>query len=695
MELENFHREFIEAVRARAESTKDFIRAVFVDECGDRLIDAEEFFSFESCRFEGVGTKKRKLRVDGYYYDDADSSLTLMVAEFFNDDEMGTFIAQDVSRAFEQLRSYLEEALDGSLTDGSVDESNPGYGLACDVMDWHSKITKYKFYFVTDRSSRARQKDWFEEKVKDVPVELHIWDIARFHSAYISATGRDELSVDFCTADSLGLPFLAAVQSGDEYDAYLCMISGDSLADIYNKYGSRLLEGNVRTFLSTKGKVNSAIQNTIRHRPEMFFAFNNGIAATAENVVIQETSLGPRITNVTNLQIVNGGQTTASLAYAKRGSSGKKDFADLSQVMVQMKLSILSPERVSMLTPEIARYANSQNKVSDADFFSNHPYHIRLEEFSRRIFTSPTGGSQHGTHWFYERARGQFSTEQAKLTAAQKNQFLIQNPKSQLFNKTDVAKYENSWREMPHKVSMGAQKNFMLFADVISKLWANDGKIYNEDYFRSVVALAIIFKRLEALVSQQPWYQGGYRANIVTYTVAKLHNMISEQALGKQLDLRAIWDLQYVPEWLVSQLVVVAKFVFEVLTDSERPKDNVTEWAKMQACWEQVKLLDISFNVDFYEKLIDVGSVVDESKKSKKTQKTDDGIEIQIQVASVPGMEWSRMLNWGGKHKLLTPKQHSLLVIASQIPKKLPTERQCIDIWKIRDAMINEGFIAM
>ncbi|MGN9464888.1 AIPR family protein [Pseudomonas syringae] len=695
MNLEDFHREFIETVRARAESTKDFIRAVFVEECGDRLIDAEEFFSFESCRFEGVGIKKRKLRVDGYYYDDADSSLTLMVAEFFNDDEMGAFVTQDVKRAFEQLRSYLEEALNGSLTDGSVDESNPGYGLACDLMDWHSKITKYKFYFVTDRVSKSRQKDWFEEEVKNVPVELHIWDIARFHSAYVSATGRDELSVDFCTADSLGLPFLAAVQSGDEYDAYLCMISGDSLADIYDKYGSRLLEGNVRTFLSTKGKVNSAIQNTIRHRPEMFFAFNNGIAATAENVVIQETPAGLRITNVTNLQIVNGGQTTASLAYAKRGSSGKKDFADLSNVMVQMKLSILSPERVGMLTPEIARYANSQNKVSDADFFSNHPYHIRLEEFSRRIFTSPIGGAQHGTHWFYERARGQFANEQAKLTAAQKKQFLIQNPKSQLFNKTDVAKYENSWREMPHKVSMGAQKNFMLFADFISKLWANDGRDYNEDYFRSLVSLAIIFKRLEALVSQQSWYQGGYRANIVTYTVAKLHNMISEQALGKQLDLRAIWDLQCVPEWLVSQLVVVAKCVFEVLTDSERPKDNVTEWAKTQACWEQVKLVNIPFKIDFYEKLVDVSSVVDEGKKSRKTQKTDDGIEIQIQVASVPGAEWSRMLNWGGKHNHLTPKQQSLLLIASQIPKKLPTEKQCIEIWKIRDAMINEGFIAM
>ncbi|WP_397451823.1 AIPR family protein [Pseudomonas sp. NA-150] len=473
------------------------------------------------------------------------------------------------------------------------------------------------------------------------------------------------------------------------------MIPGDSLADIYDKYGSRLLEGNVRTFLSTKGKVNAAIQNTIRTQPDMFFAFNNGIAATAENIVIEETSRGLRILNATNLQIVNGGQTTASLAFAKRGGSGRKDSADLSKVMVQMKLSVLPPDKAGALTPEIARYANSQNKVSDADFFSNHPFHVRLEEFSRRIFTSPSGGVQYGTHWFYERARGQYLNEQAKLSTAQKSQFLLQNPKGQLFSKTDVAKYENSWKELPYRVSMGAQKNFIFFADAVSKGWAADGKIYNEEYFRGLIALAIIFRRTESLVSQQPWYQGGYRANIVTYTIAKLHNMIAEQALGKQLHLRLIWDQQRVPEPLLKQLANIAERVFEVLTDPDRPKDNVTEWAKMQACWEQVKDVSIPFQAGFVETLLDVSTAVEESKKSKDVQKTDDGIEIQILVIDVPAAEWARMLAWGIKKEQLGPKQVSLLKLASQMPNKLPTERQSIEIWKIRRHMIKEGYFAL
>ena len=360
-----------------------------------------------------------------------------------------------------------------------------------------------------------------------------------------------------------------------------------------------------------------------------------------------------------------------------------------------MKLSVLPPERAGTLTPEIARFANSQNKVSDADFFSNHPFHIRLEDFSRRLFTSPVGGAQHGTHWFYERARGQYVNEQAKLTSSQKTQFQLQNPRNQLFTKTDVAKYENTWKEQPHKVSMGAQKNFMFFADAISKSWATDGRSYTEEYFRSLVALAIIFRSTESIVTQQEWYQGGYRANIVTYSIAKLHNLIAEEQLGKQLNLRSIWDRQRIDEVLSDQIAIIAKYVFQVLTDPDRPKDNVTEWAKMQACWEQVRDCKVTLSAGFIQTLQDLKGVHEASESSKVTQKLDDGIEIQMLVVDVPGIEWNRMLNWGVKKDKLSPKQISLLRGATLIPKKLPTEKQCIEIWKVRNKLIEFGYLAL
>lgn len=694
MTLQEFHREFLESVRSRAESARDFLSASFIEECGERLTESEQFSNFESCRFEGVSNKK-KLRVDGYYLDDADNSISLLIGSFSNDDEILTFNTDEVKKAFLTVKNYVQESLDGFITGGAFDESQPGYGLACDLMDWQSKITKFRFYYVSDGQLKSRMKDWPEDNISGIPTEFHIWDIARFHVAYISATGRDELVVNFDSSGQNGLSCLAAAESDGDYKAYLCMISGDMLADIYENYGSRLLEGNVRTFLSAKGKVNSKIQNTIKTQPEMFFAFNNGIAATAENVVLEEVNGGSKIISATNLQIVNGGQTTASLALAKRGSAGKKDGADLSKVMVQMKLSVLPPEKAGELTPEIARYANSQNKVSDADFFSNHPYHVRLEEFSRRIFAPSTGGAQHGTHWFYERARGQYLNEQAKLSSADKSKFSMQNPRKQLFSKTDVAKLENTWRELPHKVSMGAQKNFMVFADLIAKAWASDGKNFNEDYYRRIVALAIVFRQTENIVSQQEWYQGGYRANIVTYSLAKLHNMVAEQALGKQLNLRSVWDKQSVAEPVLLQIEKIAKRVFDVLTDPDRPKENVTEWAKMQACWDQVKELSIQFVPGFFESLQDLKSNVEEVGASKDLQKTDDGIAIQISVIETPSFEWSRMLAWGLRGGKLTPKQESLLKIATLIPNKLPTEKQCVEIWRIRAALIEQGYISL
>jgi hypothetical protein len=694
MTLDDFRMDLLETVRSRAESSMDFNRAGFVDEVGERLSIAEEFSDFEACRYEGIsGNKKLKVKIDGYAFDEADNSMALMVADFSNDDDMPTFNTEKALDSLRFLRNFAEEALLGKLTDGSIEESHPAYGLASDLMDWHAKITKYRLYLVSDGQLRSKAKDWPEEKIGNTPSECHIWDVSRMHVAHISATGRDELIVNFAEFGDQGLPCLAAASAEGEYQAYLCMIPGRTLAGVYDKYGSRLLEGNVRTFLSTKGKVNSKMQVTIRNQPEMFFAFNNGIAATAEGVVVEQTSSGARIVSATNLQIVNGGQTTASLSMASRGSAGKKDSADLTRVMVQMKLSVLSAEKAGELIPDIARYANSQNKVSDADFFANHPFHVRLEEFSRRLFTPPAAGSQHGTHWFYERARGQYLNEQTKLTPAQKKQFSLQNPKAQLITKTDVAKLENTWREMPNKVSLGAQKNFMHFSELVTKAWSSDEKQYNEDYFRNLVALAILFRRTETLVQQQSWYQGGYRANIVTYTLSKLHNMIAEQALGKQMNLKAIWDKQSVPAAVTDQIAIISKCVFEILTDPDRPKDNVTEWAKVQACWDQVKSADIDLTGPMLTSLQDLRTVSVEANKAKETQKVDNGIAIQIAVIDVPGSEWGRMRAWAEERKLLSPKQSDLLRLASQIPFKLPNEKQCLEIWKTHEQLLGEGYI--
>ena len=155
---------------------------------------------------------------------------------------------------------------------------------------------------------------------------------------------------------------------------------------------------------------------------------------------------------------MNGGQTTASIHVAKLRK------LDLTGTFVQMKLSVVTPERATELVPRISEYANSQNRVSAADFFANHPFHVRIEGFSRRLHASSPDGTFRQSKWFYERARGQYADARANLTPAQRKKFDLENPRSQLFAKTDLAKFLSVWEGRPHEVSLGAQKNFAAFA---------------------------------------------------------------------------------------------------------------------------------------------------------------------------------------------------------------------------------------
>src|ERR1700730_10939325 len=286
----------------------------------------------------------------------------------------------------------------------------------------------------------------------------------------------------------------------------------------------------------------------------MFFAYNNGITATAASVTAKDAADGLRMTSIEDLQIVNGWQTTASLFHTRR-----KDKASLDKIFVQMKLSIVSPELSETVVPKISEYANTQNRVNAADFFSNHPFHIRMEEVSRRMWAPAADGAQRETKWFYERARGQFADAQAKLTASEARRFLAEYPKSQMFTKTDLAKYENVWDEHPRFVNLGAQKNFARYAERISEEWKSDPELFGDNYYRRVIARAIIFKRTEKIISEQPWYAGGYRANIVAYTIALIGFCIAEQR--KSLDFQKIWQRQGVDPFLYDAIARVGRLV--------------------------------------------------------------------------------------------------------------------------------------
>jgi hypothetical protein len=688
MNLNEFRKEILENVSAHSAANQEFRHSAFVEHCLRLLEDADEVADVEPCFYRGTGSKNRNSGVDAYSFDEADGSVRLFIAHFGGDHEAGSLIQSDAKAWFGRIQTFCEDAFSGKLTN-EIEESAPAFALASLLNQQHAAIVRIRLYLLSDSLISTRIRDLPETSISEIPADSHIWDISRFFRVFESKSGRDDLEVDFNALFPTGLQCIRASVDSTQYQAYLCVIPGDALAAIYETYGSRLLEGNVRSFLTVRGKVNKGIRNTILQRPDMFFAFNNGIACTASSVEVVHQKDGLRILKAADLQIVNGGQTTASLASALRN-----DQASLKSVFVQMKLSVVAAEQAGEVIPEISRCANSQNKVSEADFFSNHEFHRRIEQISRRLWAPATGGAQYETHWFYERARGQYLNEQGRLTEAMRSKFVLLNPRNQVITKTDLAKFENTWKQLPHVVSHGAQKNFLAFSTFASGDWIRNSDQFNDDYFKRLVGKALLFRTTERLVDEQPWYQGGYRANIVAYTVSKLSQMIDEQLNELILDLRQLWSQQAVPVAVIGVLEQLAKAVFEIIVTPEAGLQNVTEWCKKELCWKRAK--EIEVDIDLEQKLgtllIDTEEDREVQKSSKKDQRIGNGIENQRLVLELGASYWLKARKWAAEQAITSPDDDGILAVAAAIPRKIPTEKQSWRLIQIKERLELEGF---
>jgi hypothetical protein len=459
----------------------------------------------------------------------------------------------------------------------------------------------------------------------------------------------------------------------------LAVMPATTLVDIYSRWGARLLEQNVRSFLTAKVKVNKGIRETIKNSPTKFFAFNNGITATAESVETEDRDDGEYITKINNFQIVNGGQTTASLY-----SAYTKDKFDLSEIFVQMKLSIVTAKDAITLVPYIARFANSQNKVTEADLFSNHPFHIRFEGFSREIMAPQKTGAISGDKWFYERARGQYTNALASCaTKLERTKFSSLNPRSQLISKTALAKYLNSFELLPYIVSKGSEFNFAKFADSIADAWESSEDSFNEGFYKTSIAKAIVFKCVERLVSEQKgnWYKGGHRDKIVPYTISFIENAIRKS--DKEFNFFDIWKNQSTTKQLDKLINVVAERVNELLNDPNRPIFNVGEYAKRESCWKAIQAESDKFDIEQYlDAFIDKKQIEDGELKSRIEQKLLKGREMVQMVISIEPKKWEVVRDFLTENSMMNEDKLSLI---KQAIYKRPalSERQCKTLYSL------------
>jgi len=301
-----------------------------------------------------------------------------------------------LGRAFKGRHEQMETGLDP-------------FAMAEAIHGLKGKIDRVNFFLFTNGRLSQRREKQRKPEVHGLAATYEVWDIERFRRLRESGMSYEALNVDLREQPAGGLPSVC-LETGDEgFQTWVTVFPGGLLADLYDEYGSQLLELNVRSYLQARGKVNKGILETLRNHPEDFMAYNNGITVVAEEVLSGTLNDGNQgIYAFKGMQIVNGGQTTASIHRAAH------DFgADLSRVFVQGKVTVVDPGRFQDVVPFIAQYSNTQNKVSTSDLSANHAFHIGMQRVSRREWTP-----DQQSHWFYERARGSYQTAKIRVGTA-------------------------------------------------------------------------------------------------------------------------------------------------------------------------------------------------------------------------------------------------------------------------------------
>lgn len=656
-------------------SYSDFWDEIVFEAASSANSDNEAFFSlyarmaaengectdlnYAPVRREGRGG----FQIDGYAFEPEAGELYLAICDLRSSRTVETLNAQQIETLTGRVRAFVEASLNPKLI-GALEETSPAFEAGYLIFEGISSIRRIRIMIFSNARLSTRRPPEAIVEVVGKPTVFSVLDFTRYDSLKRSMGKPESIDIDIAALHGGPLPCLAAHAGEGEYSAYLTAIPGNLLAKIYGLYGARLLEQNVRTFLQAKTKVNRGIIKTIDDTPEMFFAYNNGITATASDLTTAKLADGRQgIATVSDLQIVNGGQTTASILYAK-----DKSNAVLDRVWVPMKLSVVSHDRIEELVPNISRFANTQNKISEADFFSSHGFHVLLEKISRNLMAPPRPSFLSGSRWFYERARGQYKDRLAYGTPAQRKRFEAEFPKEQVIDKTDLAKYEMTFDCEPHVVSLGAQKCFLEFSEMVGKKWQIDSSVYNDEWFKRATAKAMVFRETDLMIGESGWYKKdrGYKAQIVTYTIAWLCNHV-EQTRNSEIALAQVWQRQCLPDELIEVLAQLAPQVARKIKDTPPNVKNVGEYCKLKTCWSAIAGAPFKYNGKPERFLVRIGAAVAEARQAERN------------LSALSG-SWDRIVKLAKEKKLLSPKSEAALFkLRNQDNDLLKSERNALD----------------
>lgn len=734
MNYQEYRKDFLTDLRNSAVISGSDTEDEFVNWTLDIL---SEFDEIEDPARIGMGDKKgrggRLMRVDGYSFDIADRSLVLFISDFQDTYTPENLTMSRVDELYWRLYYFLDETCNGSLDD-YFDDSDDVLKLgrlikrrinATGDDEW--RILKIKFFIFTNKElgSNLLTTNLFESSVRkkkgrtkqtkttkkikkaefnEKPLEINLWHIGRFYDMENSNINEPiiiDIAEDFPELNYSGIPCIKGnVGENLGYDAYIAIIPGKLLASIYIEHGSKVLEGNVRAFLGTSGSksVNSGIRKTINNDPTKFFTYNNGIAVTAADVEIATVGGELMITKIVDMQIINGGQTTASLAEAVL----KKTNIDLDGIFVPMKLTVIEDRETENedgvrfydeMVQAIAKYANSQNKVTAADLFSNEPFHIWMERKSKKHLAPPKQYAI-STGWYYERSRKRYQQEQFKLRGDDAKKFLATFPKKQLINKEQLAMYYTAVFDCkPHVVSRG--KNWVMkeFGASINKKFNTNKEAFNEFYFERCICAAIIFRTIDEYLEKNKdsakrptgfWYKtGGYKLNIVPYTIAKILSSIPK---GYTLDWKKIWNNQSVSSAFMREIEIVTRMTNDFICDSHGI--IVTEYCKRQNTWDEYRdNVKYSLSKDFINELITEKEFEELEKEAGAGQQDENDLKLIMGMMEKGAGYWNAMMLKGATILSFQEKDAITQIINIAAKGEIPADKKGNLPYKVKKIM--------
>lgn len=567
--LQQFAANLTHEIEANLSPETPFTEEVFTQYVIERLEDAGHMENAFDLYQEGR-IRNAVFRIDGYAFDEERLSLDLFTTIYSAELPPPRLASADVTKAFERALRFASACVDGLAS--QLEPSNTDASDLATLIEKQAKaLSTIRIVLLTNASVgnvKTSSQEWHGHT-----VEFEVYDIVRLHRILGEGETRADIAVDLVELTGAPVPCLHVEGGEGEYQAYLAVFPGEVLSKIYDRYGARLLELNVRAFLGLRGRksVNAELRRTIVEKPSMFLAFNNGIVATVDDLELQGSDPAyASISVLKGLQIVNGGQTTASLHRARR-----KESISLTDVAVPIKIIKVAGADLGEMVGSISRAANRQNTVQLADFSANDPFHQEVENLANNTWLEDGRG-----RWFYERARGSYLAAEQKAGYRKTEQaaFRAQTPKHRRLSKLDLARYLTTWHGLPHRVCLGGQKNFQHFMQAMKD---DPPPSPDATWFKRLIALAVLYRAVEKKIRVMKF--PAYRAQIAAYIVAGMGHRT-----GGRIDFDRLWTRQAISSELEQLIETWAPLMDQAMRQAAGQR-NPSEWYKKEECWTEVQ----------------------------------------------------------------------------------------------------------